>query len=52
MGRMGTPGEIAYGMVFPPSDESSYMTGTELVIDGGKLSGRWRLADAAYGARG
>ena len=28
------------------------MTGTELVIDGGKLSGQWRLADTAYGARG
>ena len=34
---MGTPEEIAYGMVFLASDESSYMTGTELIIDGGKL---------------
>ena len=37
---MGTPDEIAYGMVSLASDESSYMAGTELVIDGGKLSGR------------
>ena len=51
MGRMGTSGEIAYGMVFLASDESSYVAGSELVIDGGKLSGQRRLADAAYGIR-
>ena len=45
MGRMGTPEEIVYGMVFLVSDESSYMTGTELVIDGGELSGQWRSAE-------
>ena len=50
MGRMGTPEEIGYGVVFLASDESSYMTGTELIIDGGKLSGQWRLADTPYGA--
>ena len=47
---MGTPEEIGYGVVFLASDESSYMTGTELIIDGGKLSGQWRLADTPYGA--
>ena len=52
MGRMGTPEEIAYGVVFLASDESSFMTGTELVIDGGKLSGQWRLADTPYGMQG
>ena len=42
MGRMGTPEEIAYGVVFLASDESSFMTGTEhYIIDGGKLSGQW-----------
>ena len=52
MGRMGTPEEIGYGIVFLASDESSYMTGTELIIDGGKLSGQWRIAETSYGMRG
>jgi cyclopentanol dehydrogenase len=35
MGRVGTPEDIAYGVIYLASDESSYMTGSELVIDGG-----------------
>lgn len=35
MGRLGVPREIADGIVFLASDESSFMTGSELVIDGG-----------------
>jgi cyclopentanol dehydrogenase len=35
LGRLAVPEDIAYGIVYLASDESSYMTGTELVIDGG-----------------
>ena len=33
--RAGRPEDIAYGVIYLASDESSYVTGTELVIDGG-----------------
>lgn len=35
LGRIGQPEDIAYGVLFLASDESSFITGSELVIDGG-----------------
>jgi NAD(P)-dependent dehydrogenase (short-subunit alcohol dehydrogenase family) len=35
MGRIGQPEEVAYGVLYLASDESAYVTGSELVIDGG-----------------
>ena len=35
LGRVGEAQDVAYGALFLASDESSFMTGSELVIDGG-----------------
>jgi NAD(P)-dependent dehydrogenase (short-subunit alcohol dehydrogenase family) len=39
MQRAADPLEIAYGVLFLISDESSFMTGSELIIDGGYTAG-------------
>lgn len=38
LGRIGNPIEIALGALYLASDESSFTTGTELVIDGGSVT--------------
>jgi NAD(P)-dependent dehydrogenase (short-subunit alcohol dehydrogenase family) len=35
MGRIGAPEEVAHGVLYLASDESSFMTGSELKLDGG-----------------
>ena len=37
LGRLGTPRDVVYAALFLASDEAAYITGAELVIDGGSL---------------
>jgi NAD(P)-dependent dehydrogenase (short-subunit alcohol dehydrogenase family) len=35
MGRLGTPEEMAAGILYLASDEAAFATGTALIVDGG-----------------
>ena len=35
LGRIGEPDDVAYGVLYLASDESKFVTGSELIIDGG-----------------
>ena len=35
MGRLGTPGDVAYAVLYLASDAAAFATGTNLVVDGG-----------------
>jgi NAD(P)-dependent dehydrogenase (short-subunit alcohol dehydrogenase family) len=37
MGRMGTAWDVAHAVLFLASDEANYVTGTEIVVDGGLI---------------
>jgi 3(or 17)beta-hydroxysteroid dehydrogenase len=39
LGELGTPMDVAYNVLYLASDESKYLTGSEMVIDGGILAG-------------
>jgi NAD(P)-dependent dehydrogenase (short-subunit alcohol dehydrogenase family) len=38
LGRIGQPGDIAYAALFLASEESSFMTGAEMIVDGGFMA--------------
>ena len=46
--RLGRPEEVASLVLFLASDESSYCTGSEFIIDGGQLAGPYRDPSGVY----
>ena len=38
LGRIGRPEDIAYAVFYLASDEASFVTGSEVVIDGGRTA--------------
>ena len=50
IGKMGSPMDVAQLALYLASDESEYMTGSELTIDGGVLAGSAAKPSAAVTA--
>jgi NAD(P)-dependent dehydrogenase (short-subunit alcohol dehydrogenase family) len=40
LGRIGQPGDVAEAILFFASDQSAWITGTILLVDGGVMAGR------------
>jgi 3alpha(or 20beta)-hydroxysteroid dehydrogenase len=49
--RLGRPEEVAAMALFLASDEASYVTGAQFVVDGGHLAGPWRPPFAQAGRK-
>ena len=49
LGRIGTPDDVASAIVFLASDEAAFVTGAELVIDGGVVN-KLALPHSPWGA--
>ena len=43
--RWGKPSDIAAAILFLSSDDASYMTGSQMLVDGGVTAGRMRIAN-------
>lgn len=41
LGRMGTPHDIASGVLYLASDDAAWVSGTPLIVDGGFVAGLW-----------